>query len=159
MPHKIDRLDRDIVHLLIEDGRMSSAEIARRLSSTERAVRYRIDRLIQAGVIRVSAIVNPSAVGFPVIADVWIEVEPGLVMDVAHKLTQFEQVSYVACSTGDRDISVQVNARNIEEMYSFVTEVIGNVAGVKKTRTVLVPMVLKDVYDWQIPTPVCEENS
>jgi len=144
----------------MEDGRMSSAEIARRIGDvSERAVRYRIDQLIQRGVIRVSAIVNPSVVGFPMIADVWVEVEPGQVMDVARRLAQFEQTSYVACSTGDRDVSVQINARNIEELYKFVIEVVGNMPGVRKTSTVIVPLILKDVYDWQIPDSVGEKNS
>jgi Lrp/AsnC family transcriptional regulator for asnA, asnC and gidA len=154
MQHRIDHLDRDIVRLLIEDGRMSGAEIARRLGSTERVIRYRIDQLIQDGVIQVSAVVNPSAVGFPVTADVWVEVEPGQVMTVARKLMRLEEVSYVACSTGDRDVSIQVNACGIEALHSFVTEVLGNVPGVTKTRTLIVPLILKDVHDWHIPEPV-----
>jgi Lrp/AsnC family transcriptional regulator for asnA, asnC and gidA len=149
--NKIDAVEREIVRLLIEDGRMSSAEIARRVGQTERVVRYRIDRLLEEGVIRVSAIVNPRAVGFPVIADVWVVVEPGHVMEVAHSLAQFPEVSYVACSTGDRDVSIQVNATSIEELYKFVTEVVGNVPGVNRTSTLILPRVLKDVYDWQIP--------
>ena len=71
MPFTLDAIDRQIVSLLIEDGRTSSAEITRRIGHvSERAVRYRIERLIRTGVIRVSAIVMPQAVGFPVIGDV-----------------------------------------------------------------------------------------
>ena len=159
MSYKIDRIDREIVHLLLEDGRMSSAEIARRLSDvSERSIRYRIDRLIQEGVIQVNAIVNPKAVGFPVTADIFIEVEPGRVLEVARKMTEFECVSYVACSTGDRDLSIQVRARDNEELYRFVAEVVGNVPGIKKTSTVLLPLVLKDVYDWHIPESVCTDK-
>jgi len=152
MTHKIDRIDQAIVHLLMEDGRMPSAEIARRLGNvSERAVNYRIKRLIEAGLIRVSAIVNHKALGFPVTADVWLEVEPGRVLEVARKMAEFAEVSYVACSTGDRDVSIQVYARDNEELYRFVTKVIGNVPGVRKTSTMLLPLVLKDVYDWRIP--------
>jgi len=156
MTRKPDRLDQAIVRLLIEDGRMSSTEIARRIGDvSERSVRYRIDRLIQQDVIRVSAIVNPKAVGFPVMADIFIEVEPGQVMDVANRVAKFECVSYIACSTGDRDLSIQVYARDNEELYKFVTGVVGNVPGVRKTSTVLVPLVLKDNYEWHIPNSVC----
>ncbi|MCX7681190.1 MAG: Lrp/AsnC family transcriptional regulator [Anaerolineae bacterium] len=156
MSHKIDPLDRAIVHLLIEDGRMSSAEIARRIGGiSERAVSRRIERLLESGVIRVSAVVNPKAIGFPVTADVWLEIEPGRILEVAQKMAEFEQVSYVACSTGDRDLSIQVYARDNEELYRFVTEVVGNVPGVRKTSTILVPIILKDVYDWHIPSTVC----
>ncbi len=153
---EIDTIDRAIVDLLMEDGRMSCAEIARRIEGlSERAVRYRIDRLIQQGLIRISAIVNPQAVGFPVVADVFLEVEPGQIMAVARKMAEYECVSYVACSTGDRDVSIQVVARDNAELYRFVTEVVGQVPGVRKTTTLLVPQVLKDVYEWRIPHRAC----
>jgi Lrp/AsnC family transcriptional regulator for asnA, asnC and gidA len=159
MPPKIDRLDQTIVRLLIEDGRMSSTEIARRIGDvSERAVRYRIDRLIQEGVIRVRAIVNPKTMGFSVMADIFVEVEPGRVMEVAQKLAGFECVGYVACSTGERDLSIQVYARDNEELYRFVTEVVGNVSGVRRTTTVLVPLLLKHNYEWQIPDSVCVDT-
>lgn len=153
---EIDTIDRAIVDLLMEDGRMSCAEIARRLGDlSERTVRYRIDRLRQQGLIRISAIVNPQAVGFPVVADVFLEVEPGQIMTVARKMAEYECVSYVACSTGDRDVSIQVVARDNAELYRFVTEVVGQVPGVRKTTTLLVPEVLKDVYEWRIPHRAC----
>jgi len=159
MIHKIDRVDQAIVRLLSENGRMSSAEIARRIGDvSERSVRYRIGRMIEGGMIQISAIANPRALGFPVTADIFIEVEPGRVLDVARKMTEFECVSYVACSTGDRDLSIQVFARDNEELYRFVTEVAGNVPGVRKTSTILLPVVLKDVYDWHIPDSACVDG-
>ena len=73
MPFTLDAIDRQVVSLLIEDGRISSAEITRRIGHvSERAVRYRIERLIRTGVIRVGAVVMPQAVGFPVIGDVLV---------------------------------------------------------------------------------------
>lgn len=149
---KVSPLDLAIVDLLMEDGRMSCAEIARRIGSiSERAVRYRIARLLREGVMRVSAIPNPKALGYPVVADVMIEVEPGHIREVAEKLRGYECVSYVACSTGDRDISIQVVARDNAELYRFVTEVVSQVPGVRRTETYLVPIILKDVYEWHIP--------
>jgi len=151
---ELDKVDRAIIRLLMEDGRMSIAEIARRASGTSaRSVRYRLDRLLKDGVIQISAITHPRKVGFEVMADVWIEIEPGRVLDVAHKMAEFEQVSYVGCSTGEKDLSIQVYVRDNADLYRFVTEVIGNIPGVRKTNTVLVPLVLKDVYDWHIPEP------
>ncbi|MDD5468436.1 MAG: winged helix-turn-helix transcriptional regulator [Anaerolineales bacterium] len=67
---EIDNIDQSVVTLLIEDGRMNAAQIARRLGSvTERVVRYRLDRLIEGGVIRVSAIVDPKALGLSITRD------------------------------------------------------------------------------------------
>ncbi len=149
----IDELDKKISDLLIEDGRMSCVEIARRIGNiTERAVRYRIDRLIRKGIIEIRANVDAKHLGFSVIADVFIEVEPGQVLDVARKIAEYETVSYVACGTGERDISVQIFARNNEELYTFVTDLISRIPGVRRTHTSFVPLIIKDDQRWPIPS-------
>ena len=159
MGHRIDETDRAIVSLLQEDGRMSSAEIARRLEGiSERVVRYRIDRLVQGGVIRISAFVNPVALGLPVLGDISLEVESGRVQEVAHRVAEFECVAYVACSMGERDVALQINARDSDEVYRFATEVLAHVPGIRKTSTLILPLKLKDVYDWQIPASFCVEG-
>jgi Lrp/AsnC family transcriptional regulator for asnA, asnC and gidA len=150
---KIDEVDRKIVKLLMEDGRMQAAEVARRLGDvSERVARYRIENLVEKGIIKISAIVNPKMVGMNVVADVWLEVEAGLILDVARKMAGYANVSYVACSIGETDVSLQVQARDTAEVYRFVTEVIGKAPGVRKTRTSIVPLVIKDVFEWQIPS-------
>lgn len=152
MSVKIDLIDKKIVDYLTEDGRMSCSEIAKAIGDvSERSVRYRLQRLIDEGVIQISAVVDPRSIGFPVIADVFIEVEPGLVMDVAAKIAEYETVTYVACSTGERDISVQIVARDNRELYDFVTEEIGRIPGVQRTITSFVPFIVKDDSRWRIP--------
>jgi len=131
---------------------MSNAEIARRIGNVSgRVVRYRIDRLIQEGIIQVSAIVNPKALGFAVMADIFMEIESGYVREVGRALAAHEWVSYAAFSTGDRDLSIQVCAPSTEDLYRFVAEVVADMPGVRKTSTILLPEKLKDVYDWHIP--------
>jgi Lrp/AsnC family transcriptional regulator for asnA, asnC and gidA len=150
--YKTDKIDLKIIRLLMEDGRMHAAEVARRVGNiSERAVRYRIDRMLDNGIIQVTAVVNPKSVGLAVVADVWLVVDSDSILDVARKMVEFENVSYVACSIGETDVSVQVLAHDTAEVYRFVTEVIGKVPGVRKTTTSIVPLVLKDVYQWQIP--------
>jgi Lrp/AsnC family transcriptional regulator for asnA, asnC and gidA len=157
---KLDWTDKQIIDLLTIDGRMPASDIARTIGGiTERAVRYRIQRLVDEGVISITAVVNPKAIGFPVIADIFIQVEPGMILDVAGKISRFENVSYVACSTGDRDISVQVVARDNQELYTFVTEVIGRIPGVQKTITSLVPFIVKDDSHWRIPSSFFENQN
>lgn len=152
MASKLDRIDKQIVDLLTEDGRMSCAVIARRIGHiSERAVRYRMERMIAEKVFVVSAVIDPAIIGYPVIADVFVEIEPGMVNEVADKLATFEQVTYVACSTGDRDISIQVVARDNRELYDFVSTVIGRITGVRRTTTSIVPFVVKDDARWRIP--------
>jgi Lrp/AsnC family transcriptional regulator for asnA, asnC and gidA len=155
----LDVIDRQIVALLSEDGRISSAEMTRRIGHvSERAVRYRIERLVRAGVIKVTAIVNPQAVGYRVTGDVIIEVAPGMLQTVAEELCGLDNISYVAGSLGDGDLSAQVYARDTEDLLRFVDEVIGKVRGVSRTRTVMVPWKLKDIYQWRIPETVGEKG-
>ena len=154
---KIDAIDRQIIKRLMDDGRMASAEIARQIGVSERAVRYRIQRLVENNIIQVTAVVNPHTLGFSVIADVFIEVEPALIMDVAKTLAEHENVSYVACSIGERDISAQIVARDANEIYSLATEFIGQLPGVRKTTTSILPVKLKDVYEWYIPDSDAQE--
>lgn len=159
MPFSLDSIDRRIVSLLIEDGRISSAEITRRIGHvSERAVRYRIDRLVRNGVIRISAIVMPQAVGFPIIGDVLVDVAPGKLQEVAARMVEFPTVSYVAGSVGEGDLSVQVYARDTDELLRFVDEVIGSVQGVTRTKLAMVPWKLKDVYQWQVPADAADEG-
>ncbi len=155
--YEIDEIDLLIINMLIEDGRKPASEIARRLNGiSERAVRYRIDRMVNAGVIQIGAVVNPKALGYGVIADVWLEVESDAILDVARKMADLEMVSYVACAIGETDVSVQVVGHDTAEVYRYVTEVIGKVPGVRKTTTSIVPLVLKDVNQWRIPVSVIE---
>ncbi len=150
---KIDITDKKISDLLIEDGRMSCSEIAKRIGGiSERAVRYRIERLIANNIISVHGNVNSRGLGLEVFADVFIEVEPSQVQEIAKKLAVYESVSYVACSTGERDISIQVFAKNNNELYNFVTEVVGQIPGVRKTHTSFVPLIIKDDHLWHIPS-------
>jgi Lrp/AsnC family transcriptional regulator for asnA, asnC and gidA len=156
--YEFDKTDVKIINLLLGDGRMSASEISRRITDiSERAVRYRIDRMIDAGVMQVSAVVNPEALGFKIKADVWLEVESNLLLEVAKKIAEFENVTYVACGIGQNDISVQVVAKDTAEIYHFITEVIRKVPGVRKTTTSIVPMIIKDVYQWRIPEKIVKE--
>lgn len=150
--YKNDKIDFEIIELLMEDGRMPAAEIARRIGNTsERAVRYRINRMVAEGLIRISAIANPRKFGYSIVADVFVEVEPSQIQDVVNRLTTFDFVTYLACSIGEQDISVQVVARDTAEVYHIATEMIGKIPGVRKTTTSIVPMVVRDVYQWRVP--------
>lgn len=150
--YEFDNIDIRIVNFLLEDGRMSASEVARRIGDiSERAIRYRIDRMVKDDVIQISAVVNPEAFGLSINADVWIEVESDQILEVAKRLTVYDNVRYVACGIGQNDISIQLVAKDTAEIYHFVTDVVRKVPGVRKTTTSIVPIILKDVYQWRIP--------
>ncbi len=152
MTIKLDQLDKEILDLLTKDGRMSCAEIAREIGTvSERSVRYRLEKLLADNVIRINATPVPQALGYSIVADVFIEVEVGQVLEIAQKIASYENVSYVACSTGESDISIQIITQNNRELYEFVTEVLGKIPGVRKTSTSMVPFVVKNNDQWRIP--------
>jgi Lrp/AsnC family transcriptional regulator for asnA, asnC and gidA len=156
--YNFDKTDIKIVNLLLDDGRMPASEVARRIGDiSERAVRYRIDRMVDEGVIQVSAVARPQAFGLTTIADVWMEVESDRILEVARKMAEFDNVSYVACGIGESDVSIQIVAKDTSEIYQFVTEVVRKVPGVRKTTTSIVPLVIKDVYQWRIPESIMRE--
>ena len=157
---KPDRIDWEIIALLNEDGRMPSAEIARRLGNVSaRTVTNRIEALTDKGVINVRAIVNPEMVGYGVMADVFIEVEPGRVREVADQVARLPQASYVACATGDSDVSISLRVRDIEEMFNFVTEKLGKIPGVRRTQSYLLPLKIKDLDTWLPPDVLDTDES
>jgi len=84
-------------------------------------------------------------------ADVFVEVEPGHVRDVAEMTANFPQVSYVACSTGECDVSISLRVRSIEELFDFVTEKLGKIPGVRRTQSFLLPVKIKDLDTWLPP--------
>jgi Lrp/AsnC family transcriptional regulator for asnA, asnC and gidA len=158
--YNFDKIDIKIVNLLLEDGRMPASEIARRLEDiSERAVRYRIDRMVSEGIIQISAVARPQAFGLTTIADIWMEVESDRILEVARKMAEFDWVSYVACGIGESDVSIQIVAKDTTEIYHYVTEVVRKVPGVRKTTTSIVPLILKDVYQWRVPEHVAREIS
>jgi Lrp/AsnC family transcriptional regulator for asnA, asnC and gidA len=158
--YNFDKIDIKIVNILLEDGRMPASEIARRIEDiSERAVRYRIDRMVGAGIIQVSAVAKPQAFGLTTIADVWMEVESDRILEVAKKMAQYDNVSYVACGIGESDVSIQVVAKDTAEIYQFITEVVRKVPGVRKTTTSIVPLIIKDVYQWRVPERIVREIS
>jgi Lrp/AsnC family transcriptional regulator for asnA, asnC and gidA len=158
--YNFDKIDIKIVNLLLEDGRMSASEIARRIGDiSERAARYRIERMVNEGVMKISAVAKPQAFGLTTIADVWMEVESDHILAVAKKMAEFDNISYVACGIGESDVSIQIVAKDTAEIYHFVTEVVRKVPGVRKTTTSIVPLILKDVYQWRIPERIVNQLS
>jgi Lrp/AsnC family transcriptional regulator for asnA, asnC and gidA len=157
--YEFDKNDIKIVNILLEDGRIPASEIARRIGEiSERAIRYRIGKMVSEGVLQVSAIINPGAFGLNIKADVWIEVESDKIHAVAKKLTEFENVTYVACGIGENDVSIQLVAKDTSEIYHFITDVLRKLPGVRKTTTSIVPVILKDIYQWRLPEKTLKIN-
>ncbi len=154
----LDELDTGVINLLQEQPLMSSREMSSRLGGVpDRVVRYRVTRLLDRGAMLIQARLNPHKVGYPVVADIFVEVVPWKLVDAGAKLAAMGQVCYVsaACPGRDgRELSIEVNARNDNDLVAFVRNVLPRVDGIVNARTVIVPRLAKDVATWELPRTV-----
>ncbi len=152
MKSRIDDIDRAILDCLHEDARMQSSEIARRLGNmTARAIRNRLDRLVSESYIAINACAVPERLGLPISADIAMDVEPGMVEEVANQLVALDETNYVAMSTGDTDISVSVVAATMADLQAIINEKLHAIPGVRKTRTYVLTNILKVSCNWPFP--------
>ncbi len=157
--YKPDKIDWKIITILNKDGRISSTEISRVLGNiSPRTVTNRINNLQEKNIINIRSIINPETIGYDILADIFIEVEPGELRTVADQLIDLPLISYIACATGETDIIISVRAKNINELYDFSTEVIGNIPGVKNTQTFSLPLTLKNISTWLPPEVIKDLN-
>lgn len=151
----LDEVDAAIVALLQEDGRASAVDIAARLEGVSpRMVRHRIKSLVREGIVSITAVVHPKALGYTIMADVLIETDVSEIPVVAQRLSKLDHVTYASCATGESDISIQVVARSVDDLYRILQEEIHQIPGVSRARTYLLPLALKFTYNWKIPEEV-----
>ncbi|MSQ12307.1 MAG: Lrp/AsnC family transcriptional regulator [Dehalococcoidia bacterium] len=142
----MDELDRKIVAILQADGRASNAKIAREVGVSEGTIRRRLKRLVQQGLITVTAIVEPNKLGYQTEALIGVQVDPNSIDSVVAELGKFKEASQVTVATGAFDIFVSVNVHSGEELGSFLKNKIGSVDGVRRTETFVILSTPKRGY-------------
>jgi DNA-binding Lrp family transcriptional regulator len=151
----LDELDRQIIKLAQEDARMSSRDMGRRMNDvSDRVVRYRLRRLLDRRILLIQARVNPHEVGYPVVADSLIEVVPWKFAGACAALAAMERVCYISAApagTADRQLSIEVNCRDEDELAEFVQTGLPRIDGIVGAKTMVVPRLVKDVAAWRIP--------
>jgi len=151
----LDELDRQIIKLAQEDARMSSRDMGRRMDDvSDRVVRYRLRRLLDRRILLIQARVNPHEVGYPVVADSLIEVVPWKFAGACAALAAMERVCYISAApagTADRQLSIEVNCRDEDELADFVQTGLPRIDGIVGAKTMVVPRLVKDVAAWRIP--------
>jgi Lrp/AsnC family transcriptional regulator for asnA, asnC and gidA len=148
---RLSTTDRELIALLNQNARMTSAEISRQLGLAERTVRNRIARLINEGIIKLVAVVDPIDFGYDLIVDIFCEVEAPQRETVIGALTEIPEISYIAVSTGDQDLSLQALFKNSTDMNEFITTRLYQIPGIRRSRAVLVPRIVKDTHQWLPP--------
>jgi len=148
---RLDRIDQLILQALSVDARLSSSQISRKIGVAERTVHNRIRRLIEQDVFRPVAVINPAAFGYTLAVDIFCELEVGYQSQALAAIEAMPEITYIAISTGDQDLSLQALFKDSSEMQEFITHKLHQVPGMRRTRTVLIPSIIKDTYQWLPP--------
>jgi Lrp/AsnC family transcriptional regulator for asnA, asnC and gidA len=149
--YDLDAVDRQIIRVLQEDGRTSNVDIARRVGVSEATVRKRLDRLVDAGVIRVVATPNPAKVGYATVTFITLDVDLAHLDRIADELIQLPQVRSVYYTTGESNLLVEAWFRSSDGLLRFLTQRIAAIPGVKRTATWHVLRTIKDTSRWRLP--------
>jgi Lrp/AsnC family transcriptional regulator for asnA, asnC and gidA len=144
----VDDLDRQIIGLLHEDGRMSIQDIAQKLSSTSSTVRKRIRRLEDENIMRVVAVTDFSAAGYELLLAVGIQVENRRPEEVGEELAELPEVFSVNLTTGMSELDVLVAARDFAELSDFLHNKLPKITGISKLAPGLTVDVLRYESEW-----------
>jgi len=144
----MDDLDLRLIAELTKDARQSSAELSRKLNVSETTIRRRIQHLEEQGIITFTAIVNPSKLGYNIIAIIALEVELGQIDKISESLANCPNVRYVSLCTGNHDLFIGAWFHSSSELTQFVKDYLAGVPGIRKSETFLILDVKKDEVGW-----------
>ena len=129
MPRMIDRLDASLIKLLSEQPRIGLLEIARQLGVARGTVSARLDKLVRRGVIKsFGPEIEPAAVGFPILAFVWLEIYQGRLDEAVEQLRGVPEVLEAHATSGDRDLLCRVVAKDPEHLQEIINAMVGSAA-------------------------------
>jgi Lrp/AsnC family transcriptional regulator for asnA, asnC and gidA len=147
----LDDVSRAIIEQLQEDGRRPYARIAAAVGLSEAAVRQRVQRLLDAGVMQVVAVTDPLQVGFSRQAMVAVRTS-GDARVVADEIAEFPEVDYVVITAGSMDVLAEVVCEDDDQLLAVVARIRG-VPGVRSTETFLYLGLRKQTYAWGTRRP------
>jgi Lrp/AsnC family transcriptional regulator, regulator for asnA, asnC and gidA len=145
-PALTDDIGRRIIEELQRDGRRSYAALAKTVGLSEAAVRQRVQRLIESGVMQVVAVTDPMQVGFARQAMIGLRVT-GDLSSVADQLAAIDEVDYVVITAGSFDVLLEVVCEDDDHLLKLL-ERIRELPGVRESETFVYLKLAKQTYSW-----------
>ncbi|MGE5290486.1 MAG: Lrp/AsnC family transcriptional regulator [Micromonosporaceae bacterium] len=145
-PIVLDRISMQIIEQLQQDGRRSYAAISQAVGLSEAAVRQRVQRLLEAGVMQIVAVTDPLTLGFhrQTMIGIKCEGDPERVADV---LAEMEEIDYVVLVAGSFDLLVEVVCEDDDHLLEILSRV-RTVPSVTSTETFVYLKLRKQTYSW-----------
>ena len=136
LPIELDDVDKRIVTELQRDGRISYADLGPIVGLSPAAVRQRVQRILDAGVVQVVGVTDPSAVGYPVMAMLGVQVD-GDVTQIADEIAAVDGVIYIVMSAGSFDLMVEVIAEDTGALLGTINDRLKTIDGVRRVESFL----------------------
>lgn len=147
LPPPLDDVSKAIIEQLQEDGRRPYATIGKAVGLSEAAVRQRVQRLLDAGVMQIVAVTDPMQVGFSRQAMIGIKVS-GDLHAVAEQLAEMTEVEYVVITAGSFDVMIEVVCEDDDHLLELVSHRVRALPSVISTETFVYLKLLKQLYNW-----------
>jgi Lrp/AsnC family transcriptional regulator for asnA, asnC and gidA len=145
----LDEVSKAIIEELQQDGRRSYAAIGKVVGLSEAAVRQRVQRLVESGVMQVVAVTNPLELGFGRQAMIGLRVE-GELEPVADALAAMDEVDYVVITAGSFDILVELVVEDDHHLLEVLSTRIRSLPGVASTESFMYLSLRKQTYSWGV---------
>ncbi|HEX4442164.1 MAG TPA: Lrp/AsnC family transcriptional regulator [Galbitalea sp.] len=146
-PTQLDDVSKAIIEQLQSDGRRSYAEIGKAVGLSEAAVRQRVQKLTDSGVMQVVAVTDPMQLGFYRQAMIGLRVS-GDTTVVADALGKLDAVDYVVLTAGSFDILAEIVCENDDDLIELLNKQIRAIPGVQSTETFVYLKLQKQFYNW-----------
>lgn len=143
----IDDIAKSIIEQLQFDGRRSYAEIGKVVGLSEAAVRQRVQKLTETGVLQIVAVTDPMQLGFYRQAMIGIRCT-GDTRAIAESIAALSETDYVVHTAGSFDILVEVICENDDEFIELLNSKIRSLPGVTSTETFVYLKLHKQFYNW-----------
>ncbi len=147
-PASIDDTDREIIRQLQADGRMSYSRLGEIIELSGAAIRQRVNRLIDQGVIDIVAVTDPQRIGLGYQAMLGIVVS-GDARKVAAELEQMTDTVYVVLTAGRYDVIVELVCKDTDTFVDCLTH-IKQIPGLQSMDTMSYLDITKQTYDWGV---------
>jgi Lrp/AsnC family transcriptional regulator for asnA, asnC and gidA len=148
-PAPLDDVSKAIITELQEDGRRSYAAIGKAVGLSEAAVRQRVQRLVDSGVMQVVAVTDPLEMGFARQAMIGIKAT-GSLEPIADALAELDEVDYVVITAGSFDVLAEVVCESDEHLLQVISGRIRTIPGVLSTETLVYLRLRKQTYAWGV---------
>ena len=145
----LDDVSKSIIEELQQDGRRSYAAIGKVVGLSEAAVRQRVQRLVDSGVMQVVAVTDPMELGFARQAMIGIRTTGGL-EPIADAVAALDEVDYVVITAGSYDLLVEVVCESDEHLLELISAKIRALEGVVSTETFMYLSLRKQTYSWGV---------